>query len=622
MKDEVVCLMNSCFRGANRAMKLRQALTLCALAIGLSTSCYAITFTENAAIFKGDDSRLEQKVDCDADGIPVAQVLGKLSQSTGVSMIAGLDKDDWMAQDRGLIVHVKDAKLITLMQELSSVLRFHWSRTGSADKSVYYLWQDNQQRAEEDSLRAAADDNQTRAAREKRENTISDLANLGSLSEADAAKLKANDPWRYILATEPLGRGLTEFLNNFPDARNAFIQGTEASFPVSALSPQLQDTVHKIADSYDSLAQKANMFDNHSQLLSQFDKLQITINRQVSIPGAETLYRSLLGRITIASESEKLDIPLYDPASAAGRALGKAILALEAGTPKEQVTKQIEADMTAAMHEPQVDAKPSRDINSDPAFKAPIKLFDVATAAPLPITLKALAEKSKLNVISDYFPGKPPTIAGGEKSLGEQLQAIGTAYGTNWEKAGNMLRFRDLQWFNKRAWQVPQVWLDYWIERARMNNGLQLIDLVQIGCLRDVQIDHTIMMDPVLTRYGAGDAARNRNILQFYGLLTDDQRKSMVNEHLTADSLTDDQWAALQKALATKGAAYAASTKGTQFIQLSQSGSDAIEYTFSYFAGANDPPVTFKLQTGVLYKTDDELPSLPPKVEGNKAKKK
>ena len=54
---------------------------------------------------------------------------------------------------------------------------------------------------------------------------------------------------------------------------------------------------------------------------------------------------------------------------------------------------------------------------------------------------------------------------------------------------------------------------------------------------------------------GAGDAARNRQILRFYGLLSDDQRKALSTQQLEAGTLTDLQWAALQKALATKGEA-------------------------------------------------------------------
>jgi hypothetical protein len=187
------------------------------------------------------------------------------------------------------------------------------------------------------------------------------------------------------------------------------------------------------------------------------------------------------------------------------------------------------------------------------------------------------------------------------------LEAIRAAYGSNWEKVGSLLRFRDQDWFKKRAWEVPQVWIDYWTARGKRNDGLQFQDLIEIGNLRDEQIDHAVMLDPSLVRLGAGDAARNRQILRFYGLLSGDQRKALSAQQLEVGTLTDAQWSTLQKALATKGAAYAAAARASQIIKLTQSRSDVVEYTFSYYPGQNEPPVTFKMATGLVFKTGGEV---------------
>ncbi len=239
-------------------------------------------------------------------------------------------------------------------------------------------------------------------------------------------------------------------------------------------------------------------------------------------------------------------------------------------------------------------------------------LYAIDTTAPLAQTLKILAEKSGLNVISDCLPGKAPAVAGGDKSLGQALEMIRNAYESNWEKSGNTLHFRDEEWFTKRAWEVPQVWLDYWIVRGKTNNGLLLEDLVQIARLRDAQIDHTITTDPILVGLGAGEAARNREILRFYASLSYDQQKTMSTQRLDVSVLSDDQWALLQKALAVKGAAYAAAGKGSQFIQLVQSGSDVVEYKFSYYPGDSQIAVEFKLVSGNVYGLGDPK-SLPNK---------
>lgn len=598
------------------------------LFVALSSCGFAAVLSENAAISKGDDPRLDQSVTYDADGIPISTVLDQLAGSTGVVMNAGLDENDWMVRDRKVVVHVKDMKLVDLMREFAGILRFHWSRGGEEGKWTYRLWQDGQHRTEEESLRASATDTQSKESRQRRENALADMVNLGSLSANDAAGLEATDPWRYVLATEPLGRDAAEFLNGFPAARNAFVQGIEVSFPVFQLSSQLQATVRRIAESYDSLTQKIGISENHSRLLEEFDRLQITINRRRAGSGDDVVSKSMLGRLTVGGQ-ELFDIPVFDPGSPVAKALGKAIIALKSGTPRETVETQLKDDMEAAAGAKDVVRTLARDISSDPALRAKIKLFDLlyddktlklvspSRTAPLPVVLRALAENAKLNVISDYFLGENPAIAAGEKTLGEQLEAISAAYGVNWEKAGRTVRFRDKEWFVKRWWEVPEVWVRYWTERGRINGGLQLLDLVQIGNLRDEQIDHTIMSDSALVRVGAGDAARNRQILRFYGSLKDEQVQKLITDHLSVSSLTDAQWAALQDALATKGAAYAAAARGSQFIQLSQTGTNAIEYKFAYYPGDNAPPVTFVFQSGMVYKTADELPVPAPPKAGN-----
>lgn len=594
-------------------MTSRRFFTSCALAI-VSLCVVLSPAIGDSAVFSGDP-RLDQKVTFHSDGDTIASVLAQLTASTGVAMTAGINSKDWFVQDRKVIVHVTDMKLSELMQHLAAILRFHWSKGTTDGKATYKLWQDKQELAEEESLRTQVDTSQSQAARDKRENAIADMANLGSLGQSDADKLKANDPWRYFLATEPLGRDVAALMSNLPEARAAFVQGTEASFPVISLSPAMQETVKRIAQSYDSLTKSIGASEDHSDLLARFDRAQITINRRTSTPGGESLLaKSILGQITIGSGTDSFDIPLFDPASAVGRALGKAIIALKGGASKEEVGKQLEADMMAAQEAAEPSLSVARDISSDPDLRAKLKLSEKDASVILPLALKSFAAGSKLNVISDYFPGPVRAIGGGEKSAGEQLEAIRRAYGANWTKSGKVVLFRDKDWFIKRTWAVPEVWMKYWTDRAKINSGLFLDDLVQIANLRDVQIDHTITTDSTLVRSGAGEAARNRQILRFYGSLDSNQLKQMSEAKLDASSLNDTQWEALKAALATKGAAYAAAQKGNQVIAFSQSVKDVAEYVISYHAEGNEAPVTFKMICGDIYKTADEV-TMPEKAQ-------
>ena len=590
-------------------MRLRRTLLPTLLLALLPTVCLAVTVAPDEAISEGDDPRLDSRITYKANGATLAHVLAELARTTGVAMSAGNDQSDWTVYDRKVIVHVTNMKLADLMREIASIVRFRWSREGESGKWTYRLRQDKEQRREEESLRTSTEDAATGRFREKRENALSDMVNLGSLSPADARKLKTTDPWRYVLATDPLGRDVAEFLSSFPEARNAFIQGFEAAFPVSQLSTDLQATVRRIAESYDSLTRSIGIAEDHSDLLARFDKLQITMNRSRSGLGGDILAKSLLGCITIGMGANHFDVPLFDPSSAMGKALGTAIVDLQAGVPTEDVAKHLKQTMAQALKiKSDASPEPARDITSDSALRVPIRLFEVDVQATLTMTLQSLAINSKMNVVSDYFPGTAPVIVRGEKPLGEQLETIRFAFGSNWEKEGNTLRFRDKQWFKKRAWEVAEAWIQYWITRAKANDGLLLEDLAQIANLSDDQIDRTVMTNPRLTGYGASEAAAaaNRQILRFYALLTDQQRDLLSKTGLSVSSLNDDQWAALQTAVATRGAAHAAAQKGSQAIRLTQSATGITEYKFSYHPDAGQGPVVFKLTSGIVYRPADE----------------
>ncbi len=600
-------------------MILRRLLYASFVLTLLSASLCLAQQSSKDALSKDDDPRLQKSVTFSADGLAVSEALDQLGAEVEVKLSAGLNDQDWAVRDRKVIIYVNDMKLVDLMRHIATTLRFHWSRGMEDGKPTYRLWQDKNARLEEESLRTSKDTEQYAQAREARENALADMTNLGSLNRTDADKLKTTDPWRYVLATEPLGRDVADLMTNFSDARGAFVQGTEASFAVAELPGELQATVRRIAESYNSLTKSIGDAEDHSNLLSKFDKLQVTINRRSAKSNLVT--QDILGQITIGSGTDSFDIPLFDPSSPIGKALGRAILSLKSGASKEEVGAQLQADMTDAAKGVDKQRTPARDITSDPELRAKLRLFETSSTATLPFALKALAktpieiggDKVKFSVVSDCFPSGAPVFDASEKTLGAQLEAIRSAFGSNWTKAGRVLIFRDKDWFTKRAWAIPEVWLKYWADRGKLNNGLLIEDMVQIADLRDEQLDHTIMTDPTMMRLGAGEPARNRQILRLYAILTPQQRAQMAQSKLDISELSDEQWELLKAALATKGAAYAASKRQNQFLRFSQSAPDAVElsYTISYYPSDADPAVSFKLTSGVVITGFPEAPKEP-----------
>lgn len=596
---------------------LTAAIGVLLLACALSGHCQ----TENECLLKGDDPRLDQSITFDSNGLRLAEAFASLGKLTGVSMVAGMTSDDWMVYDRKVIVHVKGMKLRDLMLEVSRALSFTWSTFDENGSRAYRLWRDLASETNELALRTAADDQKSKLARQKRESALSDLVNLTSLPAADIQRLKDTDPWRYILATEPLGKDVADFLRSHPESREAYLSGAGSSTPVAAMSPDMQQAVRRIADSYHALTKSIGASEDYSDLLSEFDRLQITINRR-SLNAQDVFTQSMLGGITIGSGigSGSLEVPILDPSSPVARAFGAAVLRLRSGASKDEVAKELQAALKSAASDTGntlTGPASRRDITSDPALRTPVELFKTPSTAPLTTTLAVLAEKTRLNIISDYFPVAPSNVPSGSRSLGEQLEIIRATYGSNWEKAGSTLRFRDSEWFKKRTWEVPQIWLDFWASQGRLKDGLGLVELAQIGRLRDEQLDNVIMADPALVRLGAGEAVRNRQILRFYQSLDDAQRTQLTSQQLPVSALSPDQWTRLKDALATKGAAYAAVQRAAQSLKLTKSSGDVAEYTFSYYPEGGEAPVTFKITTGVVFKTADEvvLPQNPDVIE-------
>ena len=74
----------------------------------------------------------------------------------------------------------------------------------------------------------------------------------------------------------------------------------------------MQDTVRRIAQSYDSLAKSIGASDDHSALLAKFDKLQITINQHAPRVADFTrlLPKASWVSITIGTGTDSFDVPI------------------------------------------------------------------------------------------------------------------------------------------------------------------------------------------------------------------------------------------------------------------------------------------------------------------------
>jgi hypothetical protein len=596
------------------------AVCLLASAMGNRASAQAL-FT--------DDSRLDAPVTYSSDGGTVGQVVADLAATTKVPMIAGMNKDDWLCYDRRVVVYVTKMPLRDLMSELATVLRFTWTRNGEQDKWSYRLSQTKAQWDEEESLRNTARDARERELKQKREAVLAQLRS--AVGSADKASLKSSNPWAYVLATQPLGRAVVDFLDGYPAAGQAYVNGAEMSVPVSALSPALQGSAKRIAESYCAMMRGLGGPDEMAQSLKYFDQFQVTVNRRMPVDMAYEVRRvdsSMLGKISVGNLDGWIDIPIFDPSTDVGRAYANAVLSLKPGINKNKAQQKLLADTHAA-----VEALEAKELQANADVKAsdlpgPFALFPLAVPAPrqpgapppqppllfarspLPATLGALANITKYDIVSDFFVDSLPNYPRGKKSSLEHLTLISVLYNKSIVKDGNLIRMTDREWFTRRGWDVPTVWLAFWAKTGEDYAGLLLPELIQIAALRDEQIDHAIFFDPTMASFGAGEAATNREILRFLKKLSEAQLKTLQSGPIAVKDLTDEQLTALRKALAAVGGLSAFANDDKAMVKLSvNSEGETIDYRVRYFPSPEKKPVEFRIEGGF-----EVLPSLEDKA--------
>jgi len=569
-------------------------LTVLAVAIATSTQAEIVSDMRTADKV---DARLAQTTTLQADCARLADFVSSLAQSTGIGMAVGWDKDDWQSYDRKITAQVKDVKLCVLMHEIAAMMGFTWSRSTTDGQYVYVLFQSEAQRSTERARAATREDEERNRLAQKRTALLKDMANLGAMAPEDAAALKSSDPWRYVLATESLGRQMAAFFRDCPEAGQTFLDGVEAVIPVASLASGPREMLRSIVSSYGELTKSIGGDSSYPELLEQFDKLQLTVNSR-SLTGVDIVSRSILGRLTIARGSRQLDIPLFDPSTPLARTLGAAIIKLKGGESVKQIAAEVEAGTKAAIRDMNAADDEEVDITSNPALQQSFTVIDKDRSVPFMDVVTAISSKTGLNVLADCYGLVNGPVTGGNRTLGAHLLDIRRVFGKDWQFADGFLVLRDRTWFVKRAWEVPQVWMDYWIDRGEKSGELTLDDLTKIAQLRDEQLENTIAKDAKLVSLGAGDAVRNKEILRFYGSLTKDQQATLESGKLGASGLTDEQWGYLGKALIAKGAAYAGVEKKSQYVTLDQSGTEIVQHVFRVHPEDGSQALEFKVVTG------------------------
>jgi len=517
------------------------------------------------------DPRLDQKVSCQAKAEFLYKVLEDLTEKTGVVMECGKSVKDWQVREQKVNIFVKDYPLRDLQQVLADLLHFTWTSGAKDGERVYRIYQRLKAKKEEEKLRAQALEAKKRKEIARREGALSDLDKVLSLKPEEIEKLKDEDPMLYFLAKEPIGKGLAELARLVPEGRAAFLERRDFTYDLSNASAEVLEAARTYVKGYESVMSRIAPPDEAEDFRSgiaalaegiQAAQIKVRCSTEEDMRSHDPMENAVLGWITIQADGKPTaDMPLFDTGSGFGKAMGRLLLQIEQGASPESLGSQMEAEMLQAMIEEMRGDEKSEALPDDPELDKKIKLEPQDEAGGvMPTLLKELAKKSGLQIVSDQYPeenwGSPMAEItqllpiGKEESLRKVIEDLAAVCGQRVKKTGSLLTFQDRKWFEKRAWAVPEATLERWRQKVE-KNAFELEDAVDMACLTDDQLIHTVSADDKLNIW---EVYNGRHVLRFYAVLSRAQRNALYSQAgLSAMELTEQQLPYFEYLLSPKG---------------------------------------------------------------------
>jgi len=398
------------------------------------------------------DARLARKVTYEARYRTVSAILADLSQSTGVTIRAGYNNQDWQVRDRKMNVFAKDLPLATLMSSIARVMKFKWSISRDAQPWTYRLYMDRRTLLDAEGQRARRIQKNIEWQTKTRESWIQDIANVGNLSDQDYERLKEQNPYLYMYRKTGISDALNAFFKAAPDLANAFATGQEMSLPVSDLSPATQQTVMQMRDARRRLSsvRSGKGMTPVPEAQPDISSISLIINEgieRVAREGANSLHT---GWITVRYGprfgEQDLVTPFPHPDFEKTKLFGSEWMrCLEEGKSNDEVAHQRSeidaagvADRVRFGQDDMPNDKP-KEHPDDPALQKKLKCQP--QDARLSSVLAELAKGTEMSIISDSF-GRPyarPALIQGEMKAREVLDRVETVYDENWDKNGSVL---------------------------------------------------------------------------------------------------------------------------------------------------------------------------------------
>ncbi len=504
---------------------MKRFALLCLVIIALSTA--ARFSSSQTALAEGPppDPRLAARVSLEMPEATLADLLKEISDKSGIKHHPDPAKTAWHVQERKLCVFAKDLPLSTLQSLLRKLLGYSWKTEGTPGSPEFVIYQSEVDKAREDKER-----------REKAQKAAAKWSSDWKWTTAVCRRLLSMRPDQRgkLVDWKEIDSAKAGYLSAIPDQMlDRLVSGEGVRMRYDDMPPRLKSAVRKLAW-------------EESHLLEDF-LTGTTVHMQFTKPQANRPFTAIGWGLTVFSRKEGVvDIaninchlaPIPDSATAA--------LMQEGFIPAGAWKFPTEADaIKEGVPQKYSDSKPPKE----PKLLAPIRGKLEKNPTDIPELLKQLSHACGMPVLCDVFDGSPLRMAEmPQLDLGQPLYKVlntaARAIRRVWSYEDGAILFKDPDWFDKRSWDVPQVWKDYL--KARLVEGMTFDDLVAMAGFSDGQLDFTLNADKDIGPVIPGDRA----MLRFYRSLSDSQKKRIWGPNgLAPSSLSVAQRQLLSKML-------------------------------------------------------------------------
>ena len=562
------------------------------------------------------DLRLDKKVNYEARRKLISVILADLSEMTGVSLRAGYNNMDWQVRDRRMTIFASNTTLKSLMNSISHVMKFKWSKSDQSGTWTYRLYMDRKTLLGAERQALLEEERLCSIEAEQRAKLVDDLTKAAAMSDDDLEKLRNDNPVLYVLARQGWQDLMPDLFRDVPEAEKAWSVGDALTLNAADLPMGAQQAISR------TLSRMGDFFAKNidpdaappSDITSQLDKVQVSINRAKSLCG----YRgdTFIGDMTVFWPGSGLSTAFMNPDSDVVKNIYRDKIHELDGEPAKQTNEQV----IQAVQQQETDfGEPLIEHEDDPALSAKVKLnvggprFDDALAA--------VAKASGFTVVSDSFRTDYSGLdIGKEVPLKDTLDKISSACRYNWDKKGSTLEFRDRDWFRKRNAQIPESWLEPWRKSLDNTGTLDIDQLSQIALLDYEQLRENIAFDEVL---GNADLRvlvfSFGHLLKAYGCLSKDQQDAVFSgEGLDLGSVSPSQWTTVSRIFCGNTAFTGDPDAVLRLLGRRESSGKQFKYAFTVVTSTGQPPIKWEFTTP-QYDVTNKINSLPLTDVGSRA---